>query len=61
MQGSVLVVANAVASGVCFRSTGGVSGIHMSGDYFGLRGGRVETFRMGGNTCVYISVWVSCT
>ena len=25
--------------GVCFRPTGGVSGIHMSEDYFGLGGG----------------------
>ena len=38
MQGGVLVVANAEVSGVCFRPTGGVSGIHMSEDYYGLGG-----------------------
>ena len=26
-------------TGVCFRPTGGVSGIHMSEDYFGQEGG----------------------
>ena len=35
MQGGVLVVANAIGSGVCFRPAGGVSGINMSKDYFG--------------------------
>ena len=39
MQGDVLGTTDAVASGVCFRPTGGVSGIHMSGNYFRLGGG----------------------
>ena len=38
MQGGVLLVANAGGFRVCFRPTGGISGIHMSEDYFGLGG-----------------------
>ena len=38
MQGGVLVVANMVGFRVCFRPTGGVSGIHMSEDYLDLEG-----------------------
>ena len=45
MQGGVLVVANAVGFRGVFRPTGGVSGIHMSEDHFGLgKGYRVENF-----------------
>ena len=54
MLGGVLVVANA---GVCrdvFRPTGGVSGIHMSGDDFQLGGGTgVKLGRMIGGIWSY--------
>ena len=52
---------------MCFRPTGGVSGIHMSGDYFQLGGGiRLKLSRMIGGlgiplcikTCVCICLGV---
>ena len=43
--------------GVCFRPTGSVSGIHMSGDYFGLGGGTgVKLCRMKGGVWGYLCV-----
>ena len=54
-------------SGVCFRPTGGVSGIHMIEDYFGLGGDiGLKLCRMKGSVWGYqcvrhvcTSVWVS--
>ena len=52
-----------VSSGVCFRPTGGVSGIHMSEDYFGLGEYRVETLQnervcLGLPVCIKTCVFI---